>query len=251
MRIIPAKDYADLSRKAANIISAQIILKETSVLGLATGSTPLGVYRQLIEWYRKKDLDFFNIKTVNLDEYCGLTPDHPQSYHCYMKKNFFNHINIDPQNTHLPDGMASDIAAECARYENLIAGLGGIDLQILGLGHDGHIGFNEPDNAFEKITHCVELEEATIQANARFFGSAADVPRKAITMGIKTIMQAHKLLLVVSGADKKDILFRSLCGAISPDIPASILQLHPQLTVVADSDALSAFGEHRRVLSHH
>jgi len=234
MKIISARDYADLSRKAANIVSAQIILHETSVLGLATGSTPLGVYQQLIKWYEKNDIDFSKMKSVNLDEYCGLSPEHPQSYRYYMNNNFFNHINIDFQNAHLPNGMADDVVAECKRYDQLIAGLGGIDLQILGLGHDGHIGFNEPNKAFEKTTHCVELEEITIQANARFFGCIDDVPKKAITMGIKTIMQAHKLLLVVSGADKADILCRSLCGAISPDVPASILQMHPQLTVVDD-----------------
>lgn len=243
MKIIQAKDYNDMSRKAANIVSAQVILHESCVLGLATGSTPVGVYRQLIDWYRKNDIDFHAVKSVNLDEYYGLSADHPQSYHYYMQENFFSHINIDPANTHLPDGLADDVAAECAHYDHLISDLGGIDLQILGLGHDGHIGFNEPNKAFEKTTHCVELEPVTIEANARFFDSIDEVPKKALTMGIKAIMQARKILLVVSGGDKAEILHRSLCGAITPEVPASILQLHPQLIVVADEQALLGISD--------
>lgn len=239
MKIIKATDYQSMSRKAANIISAQVILNPKSVLGLATGSTPLGVYRQLIEWYQKGDIDFSQVKSVNLDEYCGLAEDHSQSYHYYMRENFFNKINIRPENTHIPNGLADDIEAECERYDRLIGELGGIDLQLLGLGHNGHIGFNEPDESFDKTTHKVALKQTTIDANARFFNNKDEVPRFAITMGIKAIMQAKKILLVVNGKDKADILYRSLFGPISPAVPASILQLHPNVTVIADEQALS------------
>ena len=237
MKIIVAKDYADMSRKAANVLSAQVILKEDSVLGLATGSTMVGVYRQLIDWYEKDDSDFSRVRTVNLDEYVGLNPADPQSYRYYMEENFFRHINVLPENTHLPDGMAPDLAAECKRYDRLIQGFGGIDLQLLGLGHNGHIGFNEPDTAFEQETYCVQLSENTIQANARFFENAADVPKQALSMGIKSIMQAQRILLCVSGGGKAGILRQALTGPVTPAVPASILQLQPRLTVVADREA--------------
>lgn len=239
MKILKAADYQGMCRKAANILSAQVILFPGSVLGLATGSTPLGVYEQLAEWYNKGDVDFSKVKTVNLDEYCGLSPEHPQSYRYYMNHNFFNQINIPLENTHLPDGLARDMEAECVRYDDLIASLGGIDLQLLGIGHNGHIGFNEPDQAFGKLTHCVSLNERTIEANARFFDSEAQVPKKALSMGVRSIMQAKKILLVVNGADKADILHQALMGPVTPTVPASILQLHPDVTVVADVSALS------------
>ncbi|MBZ4671762.1 MAG: glucosamine-6-phosphate isomerase [Oscillospiraceae bacterium] len=232
MKLIEAKNYADLSRKAANIISAQVILSPRSVLGLATGSTPIGTYKQLIEWYQKGDIDFSNVKTVNLDEYWGLSGDNPQSYRYFMDENFFNHINIKKENTFVPNGMAKDAEEECRRYDELISNLGGIDLQLLGIGHNGHIGFNEPEKAFEKTTHMVDLNESTIKANARFFNSIDEVPKRAITMGIKSIMQARKILLVANGKDKKDIVERALYGSITPSVPASILQLHSDLTVV-------------------
>ncbi len=232
MRIIEAKDYTDMSRKAANVISAQVILEPRSVLGLATGSTPIGAYKQLIEWCEKGDVDFSQITSVNLDEYIGLDGDNDQSYRYFMNKNFFNGINIKPENTYVPNGKAADLEAECKRYDNLIESLGGVDLQLLGIGHDGHIGFNEPGAAFEKTTHIVDLEETTIKANARFFGSEEAVPRKAITMGIKSIMQAKKLLLIANGPDKKEIVEKALHGPVTPMVPASILQFHPNLTVV-------------------
>lgn len=232
MNLIQAIDYKDLSRKAANVISAQVILKPDCVLGLATGSTPVGTYKQLIEWYKKGDLDFSKVTTVNLDEYCGLSPENSQSYHYFMEHNFFQHINIDRNKTHIPNGMAKDYEAECARYDKLIADLGGIDLQLLGIGRNGHIGFNEPNISFEKTTHVVELDELTIKANARFFPSLEEVPRKAITMGIKSIMQAKKILLIAYGPDKKEIMEKALHGPVTPDVPASILQFHPDLTVV-------------------
>ena len=241
MRLYRAKDYNDLSRKAANIISAQVIMKPDCVLGLATGSSPLGTYRQLIEWYKKGDLDFSEVKSVNLDEYKGLPKDNDQSYYYFMHQNFFKDININPENTHIPNGMEPDSEKECSRYNQVISDLGGIDLQLLGLGHNGHIGFNEPDTAFAKMTHCVDLAPSTIEANKRFFASADDVPRQAYTMGIKTIMQARKILLIVSGEDKAQILYDVLNGPITPHVPASILQLHSDVTVVADEAAQSKF----------
>ena len=241
MRLYRAKDYNDLSRKAANIISAQVIMKPDCVLGLATGSSPLGTYRQLIEWYKKGDLDFSEVKSVNLDEYKGLPKDNDQSYYYFMHQNFFKDVNINPENTHIPNGMEPDSEKECSRYNQVISDLGGIDLQLLGLGHNGHIGFNEPDTAFAKMTHCVDLAPSTIEANKRFFASADDVPRQAYTMGIKTIMQARKILLIVSGEDKAQILYDVLNGPITPHVPASILQLHSDVTVVADEAALSKF----------
>ena len=245
MKIIHAKDYAGMSRKAANIVSAQIILFPNSVIGLATGSTPLGVYHQLVEWYRKDDLDFSKVRTVNLDEYFGLSPEHEQSYRYYMNQNLFRDVNIPMASTHLPNGMASDYETECARYDQLINDLGGIDLQLLGIGHNGHIGFNEPDQTFDKTTHRVMLNQRTLEANTRFFRNVAEVPKYALTMGIKAIMQAKKILLVVSGADKAEILRRAMMGPITPSVPASIIQLHPDVTIVADEAALGRIQQTR------
>ena len=239
MRLYRAKDYNDMSRKAAHIISAQVTMKPDCVLGLATGSTPIGTYKQLIEWYNNGDLDFAEVKTANLDEYKGLTRDNDQSYYYFMHENLFKHVNIKEENTNIPDGTEPDAAKECARYEKVVHELGGVDLQLLGLGHNGHIGFNEPGAAFEKETHCVDLTESTIEANKRFFESEDDVPRQAYTMGIKNIMQAKKILVVVSGEDKADILKEVLYGPITPKVPASILQLHNDVTIVADEAALS------------
>lgn len=239
MNIIRAKDYQDMSRKAANIISAQIIMKPDCVLGLATGSTPVGTYRQLIEWYEKGDLDFSRVSTVNLDEYRGLTHIDPQSYYYFMQENLFDHVNIDKTATHVPDGTNPDAADACAKHEQIIKSLGGIDLQLLGLGNNGHIGFNEPGAAFEKETHLVDLAESTIRANARFFTSIDEVPKQAYTMGIRTIMQAKKILVVVSGEGKADIVSRAFFGPVTPEVPASILQMHPDVTVVCDEAALS------------
>ena len=239
MRIIKAKDYDDLSRKAANIISAQVLLKPDCVLGLATGSTPIGTYKQLIEWYEKGDLDFSAAKSVNLDEYRGLAKDNDQSYYYFMYNNLFKHININMENTNVPDGTEPDSEKECSRYENVIEAYGGVDLQLLGLGHNGHIGFNEPDKDFPRTTHCVDLTQSTIEANKRFFASVDDVPKQAYTMGIGTIMKARKILLVVSGADKAQILHDVLCGPVTPEVPASILQLHSDVIVVADEAAMA------------
>jgi glucosamine-6-phosphate deaminase len=242
MRIIEAQDYKDMSRKAANIISAQMILKPESVIGLATGSTPIGVYDQLTEWYKKGDLDFSKIHTVNLDEYKGLPRTNDQSYYYFMHQHLFDRVNIDPERTNVPNGMEPDAEKECGRYEELIRSLGGVDLQLLGLGHNGHIGFNEPGEAFEKETHCVDLTESTIEANKRFFASADDVPKQAYTMGIKTIMQAKKILIVVNGENKADIVERAFFGPVTPEVPASILQLHNDVTLVGDEAALAKIG---------
>lgn len=239
MQICRAKDYNDMSRKAANIISAQVILKPASVLGLATGSSPIGTYKQLIDWYNKGDLDFSQITSVNLDEYVGLNPDNDQSYRYFMNHNFFNHININKERTFVPDGTQLDADKACDAYNQIIRDVGGVDLQLLGLGRNGHIGFNEPGDTFEAETHCVELAPSTIEANKRFFASEADVPRRAYTMGIKTIMQARKIIVVVSGEDKADIMPAILEGPITPKVPASILQLHTDVTIVADEAALS------------
>ena len=239
MKIIRAKDYKDMSRKAANIISAQVIMKPDCVLGLATGSSPLGIYRQLIEWYNKGDVDFSECYSVNLDEYVGLDITSDQSYVYFMHHNFFDSINIREDHTFIPNGKNADIAAECERYNKQIASLGGIDLQLLGIGRNGHIGFNEPGQAFETGTHCVDLQESTIEANKRFFASAADVPRQAYTMGIKTIMQAKKILVVVSGEDKAEIVKKAFFGPVIPGVPASILQMHNDVILVGDEAALS------------
>ena len=239
MRIYKAKDYVDMSRKAANIVSAQVIMKPNCVLGLATGSTPIGLYKQLVEWYNKGDLDFSEVMTVNLDEYKGLSRDNDQSYYYFMHQNLFDHVNIPAENTHLPNGMEPDSQKECQEYTNLIQSLGGVDLQLLGMGHNGHIGFNEPGQAFETGTHCVDLQESTIEANKRFFASAADVPKQAYTMGIKTIMQAKKILVVVSGGDKAEIVKKAFFGPVIPGVPASILQMHNDVILVGDEAALS------------
>ena len=239
MKIYKAKDYKDMSRKAANIISAQVIMKPNCVLGLATGSTPIGTYDQLVEWYNKGDLDFSEVTTVNLDEYKGLPRTNDQSYYYFMHQHLFDRVNINPEQTNVPNGMESDAEKECARYEELIHSVGGVDLQLLGLGHNGHIGFNEPGAAFEKETHCVDLTQSTIDANKRFFASEADVPRQAYTMGIGTILQAKKILLVASGEDKAEAVKNTLFGPITPAVPASILQIHPDVTIVADEAALS------------
>jgi glucosamine-6-phosphate deaminase len=240
MKIIIAENYADMSRKTANLLSAQVIIKPNCVLGLATGSTPLGVYAQLIDWYKKGDLDFSQVKTVNLDEYAGLRATDEHSYAYYMKTNLFDQINIDQRQTYLPDGMAQNIEEECRRYDRIIRMLGGIDMQLLGVGQNGHVGFNEPGDVFMKDTFCVTLSELTVRANTRFFESEAEMPKKALTVGIRTIMQAQRIVLAVSGRAKTEILYEILAGPVTPRVPASILQLHSNVTVVADRESLAA-----------
>ena len=237
MNIIYCKDYDDMSHKAANLISAQILIKPHSVLGLATGGTMLGIYQELSLRYEDGDIDFSHAYSVNLDEYVGLSPSDPNSYAFYMKTNLFDQVNLPAGQRHLPQGMTPYIEEECRRYDRLIEDLGGIDMQLLGLGNNGHIGFNEPHSAFEQQTHCVTLSESTRKANARFFSSLKQVPEQAITMGIGTIMGAKRIVLCVSGSSKASILRQVLFGPITPAVPGSVLQLHPQLTVVADQAA--------------
>ncbi|MEY8395030.1 glucosamine-6-phosphate deaminase [Lachnospiraceae bacterium 45-P1] len=239
MRIYREKDYDAMSRRAANLISAEVIRRPNCVLGLATGSTPIGTYKQLTAWNQKGDFSFREVRTVNLDEYKGLAGTHDQSYRYFMQTNLFDHIDIIQENTNVPDGLAADPEAECARYDELVKSLGYADLQLLGLGRNGHIGFNEPCDRFVKETHVVDLTESTIEANARFFASADDVPKQALTMGIGCIMAARRVLLIASGADKADALCNAVCGPITPQCPASVLQLHSDVVIVGDEAALS------------
>lgn len=239
MKFIKAKDYEGMSRAAANIISAQVILKSNCVLGLATGSTPIGTYKNLVHWCQKGDLDFSEVSTVNLDEYKGLPAENDQSYRYFMNDNLFNHVNINKANTYVPNGMEPDSKKACIDYDNVVKNMGGADLQLLGLGHNGHIGFNEPAEEFPKGTNCVDLQASTIEANKRFFASIDEVPKQAYTMGIGTIMSAKKVLVVVSGADKADIVEKAFFGPITPLVPASILQLHNDVTIVGDEAAFA------------
>ncbi len=232
MKFITVKSYAELSEKAADIIAAQIIVKPDCVLGLATGSSPVGTYKRLIEDNKAGKIDFSQVTSVNLDEYVGLDGSNDQSYRYFMDTNLFNHVNIDKDWTFVPNGCADDLAAEGEEYDGMIKDMGGIDLQLLGIGLDGHIGFNEPDDRFVAATHEVVLDDSTIKANARFFANEDEVPKKAITMGMMSIMQAKKVLLIANGAAKKEILEKAFYGPITPFVPASILQLHPDLTVI-------------------
>lgn len=239
MQLISCTDYADMSRKTARVIAAQVRLKPQSVLGLATGSTPVGTYKELIRLHREQELDFSIVTSVNLDEYYGLSPEHGQSYHHFMRVNFFNHINISLGNTHIPDGLTKDVAKTCAEYDQLVTSLGGMDIQLLGIGNNGHIAFNEPGAFFYAQTHLVDLDEKTIKANARFFESEAEVPRQAITMGLRSILSAKLILLLASGASKAAAIAKMVKGPVDPQLPASILQLHPNVMVFADQEALA------------
>ena len=239
MRIYCERDYDAMSRRAACVIAAQVVAKPDCVLGLATGSSPVGTYKQLIQWHKQGDLSFHEVRSVNLDEYYGLAPDHDQSYRYFMQSNLFDHVDIDPANTRVPDGLTRDAKAFCDEYDAFIRAQGYVDLQLLGIGRNGHIGFNEPGGCFVKETHVVDLAESTIDANARFFASRDDVPKQAISMGMGTIMGAKKVLLCASGEEKADAICGSVLGAISPSCPASILQLHPDVIVVVDEAAFS------------
>lgn len=240
MKIISATNYFDICEKTSNLVAKQLRQKPNSVLGLATGSTFLGVYEKLIQ---NKEIDFSQTRTINLDEYVGLDGEDKNSYRYFMERNLFSHINILPSNTFIPSGMAKDIKSECENYDKLIKNLGGIDLQLLGLGLNGHIGFNEPGDCFVANTHSVALQQSTRQANARFFGDIDKVPASAITVGIKTILQAKKVVLCVSGLQKAKILIQVLFGPILPNVQGSILQLHQNLIIIADKEALSLWEE--------
>lgn len=246
MRIIMTDTYEQLGDKAAMMIAGQISFKADSVLGLATGSTPIGVYASLVRMFDEGLVDFSQVSTINLDEYLGLDPANEQSYAWFMNKHLFEHINIPSNQIHIPNGKASDPEAECDRYEQVIKRLGGVDLQLLGIGLNGHIGFNEPGPNFELRTHVIQLNPSTIKQNAKYFKSADDVPKYAITLGIGTIMRASKVVLIANGEEKADILHRALFGPVTPMVPASILQLHPDLTVIADRPAMQVINANQR-----
>lgn len=237
MDFIVADTYEDMSRKAADVIAGCLATKPDCVLGLATGSTPIGLYADLVQDCAEGRISFADATTFNLDEYRGLDPQHDQSYRYFMQQNLFDHVDVDVARTHVPDGANPDAEAACAAYEEAIAQAGGIDLQLLGLGHNGHIGFNEPCDHFPVITHEVQLTEMTREANKRFFDSLDDVPTAAITMGVGTVMAARKTLLIATGADKADILYKVFFGTVTPEVPGSILQFHPDVTVICDEAA--------------
>ncbi|MFC2948726.1 glucosamine-6-phosphate deaminase [Virgibacillus sediminis] len=240
MELIQAKDYQDMSQRACSLVLERLRGMEDPVLGLATGSTPEGMYNCLIEAYRKGEASFNNLTTFNLDEYVGLKKEHPKSYHSYMKEKLFKHINIGEDQIHLPNGTAVDLDSECLEYEKLIKNAGKIDLQILGIGLNGHIGFNEPGTSFESRTHMVELDESTRKANARFFSSIEEVPKKAVTMGIGTILDSKEIILLVSGKNKAAALARLLKGEVSESFPASALGEHPNTIIIADESSLNS-----------
>lgn len=242
MRVYRAKNSLEACQRTAGIIAAQITLKPDCVLGLATGSSPIETYNQLVHWYEEGKLDFSEVRTVNLDEYIGLSADHDQSYAYFMHKNLFDRINIKPENTNIPNGLEVDHTKEGTRYDHVIEALGGVDMQLLGIGHNGHIGFNEPGDEFVAGTHCVDLTEDTIDANSRFFESPDIVPKQAYSMGILGIMQAKRVVMVATGKNKAEAIRDAFCGPVTPKVPASILQLHPDFTLVADEDALSLVG---------
>ncbi|MDR2660086.1 MAG: glucosamine-6-phosphate deaminase [Spirochaetaceae bacterium] len=243
LRIYKGADYNDMSRKAAAVIQAQLTVKPESVLGLATGSSPVGLYDVLAKMYKDGEVDFSCAKTVNLDEYLGLSPDNDQSYRYFMQKNLFSRVNIDIANTYVPNGLAADPDEECARYDDIIEKLGGVDLQLIGIGVNGHIGFNEPADSFPVKTHVEALAEKTINVNKRFFKSVDDVPRKAFTMGIGAIMSAPVVLLIASGKEKAQALKEAFFGPVTPHFPASVLQFHRNVILAADKEALSLFPD--------
>ncbi len=243
MKVIVTKDYTQMCKLASRIFAAQITLKPESVLGLATGSTPVGMYNELVEMYKEGRVDFSKVRTVNLDEYAGLDGSNDQSYRYFMNHNLFDHINIDKDNTNVPNGVAEDLQAECERYEQVVADMGGVDIQLLGIGNNGHIAFNEPCEEFPEKTHIVDLTQNTIEANARFFSSMDEVPKKALTMGIGTIMKAKKIVLLANGAKKAQTIYDTVYGPITPKVPASVLRLHPDVTIFADEEAAALLNK--------
>jgi len=252
MKVIQVKNHHDLGKKAAEMIISFIKKNPKAVLGLATGSTPKTTYKELIRDHIKNGTSYRQVRTVNLDEYVGLSENHPNSYHFFMREELFKHIDILQENIHIPNGLAENIGDECRKYDQLIQTLGGVDLQLLGIGRNGHIGFNEPGTSFENGTHVVDLTLDTRKANARFFTNLDEVPTQAITMGIKTILESRFILLLVSGREKAEAMSRLLNPnhKVSHDFPASSLHLHDNVTVIADTDALSmVYSIERRALS--
>ena len=239
IRVIITRDYDEMSKLAAKMIADAIRSKPNLVLGLATGETPIGCYRELVRMHKEEGLDFSQVVTFNLDEYLGLPPSHEQSYHYFMYVNLFNHINIKKENIHIPNGVAENVEEHCREYERMIKEAGGIDLQLLGIGRNGHIGFNEPGSPFDSRTRVVKLAEMTRRDNARFFKSIDEVPTHAITMGLATIMEAKKIILIASGKNKADAIAKSVEGPKTTAVPASILQDHPDCTFIIDKDAAS------------
>lgn len=237
MKIILVKDYEQMSAESARLIAAQMTVKPNCVLGLATGSTPEGTYAHLVKMYEERKIDFSKITSFNLDDYYGLPAENEQSYRYYMNKHLFSKVNIRPEHTHVPSGVAEDIHRSCALYDQAMIDAGGVDLQLLGIGINGHIGFNEPDKHFTANTHLVNLDESTINANARFFDDPKDVPRQAVSMGIKNILQARKIVLLASGENKAEAIYQTACGPITPSLPASALQLHGDVTLIVDEAA--------------
>ncbi|HOT32234.1 MAG TPA: glucosamine-6-phosphate deaminase [Petrotogaceae bacterium] len=237
MKILVCKDYEELSRKSAEIVVSQVNQKKDSVLGLATGGTPVGMYQELVKSYREGKVDFGKVITFNLDEYYGVDPTNVNSYHYYMNTNFFDHVNIDRKNINIPNGMSKDIEKECREYDEKIQSLGGIDLQILGVGLNGHIGFNEPAKELMSTTHITDLTKETINANARFFEDISQVPTKAITVGMATILRSKKIVVLINGKNKSKIFEKIIGKKITTQIPATLLQLHPDVTIVVDEQA--------------
>ncbi|MGG1519655.1 glucosamine-6-phosphate deaminase [Paenibacillus oryzisoli] len=237
MNIHVFQNQQELNEAGAGIITSLVQMQPKAVLGLATGGTPVGIYEELVKTFNKGRVSFKQVTTFNLDEYVGLPTDHAESYQAYMNHHLFSHIDLPASSAHIPNGNAGDLEAECQRYNDLLEEAGQIDLQILGLGHNGHIGFNEPDDALTSGTHIVELKEETREANARFFDSINEVPTHALTMGVGTILKAKTILLIVRGADKAEIVHRALTGPITTEVPATLLQTHPHLVVLLDAEA--------------
>ncbi len=244
-------DYKQMSARAAGVVASQVILKNNAVLGLATGSTPEGMYHQLVEMHREGTVDFSKVVTFNLDEYLGLSPEHTQSYHYYMKHHLFNHINVPSKNIHIPRGQTEDLENMCLEYDQKIAEAGGIDLQVLGVGTNGHIGFNEPGSHLKMQTHVIDLTRDTIEANSRFFDTPENVPRQAVTMGMGSIMKARRIMLLASGAKKAPVIKETVSGKITTEVPASFLQLHPRVIMILDREAAALLMEpdHKHYIS--
>ena len=238
MNVIITENYDEMSKKAAEILVNLVKNNPNAILGLATGSSPIGTYKYMAEACKNGEVSFKGVSTVNLDEYVGLTADHDQSYAYFMRTNLFDHIDIDQSRTNLPSGSAPCAKAECDRYNALLDEMKQ-DVQVLGLGSNGHIGFNEPNTPFDSVTHLVDLTENTIKDNSRLFNSIDEVPRQALSMGIKNIMQAKSILMVVSGKNKAEAVYGMVKGEVTPALPASVLQLHPFVTIICDKDAAS------------